>query len=235
VGLLGAVHLVADQDPPEHPFNAARVPRIFLKYFIPYLAAILQRHTLHRVVHEASALVRTAPQHLATGLAALRTHLLAFALGGYFTQVSTREVLHRYYRLCQEGLDVPYALTAARQALADLDAQFTTTRQVDLAENMQQLQTSMTRHLHTVAHVQVMVEWIEIFLVSVYAAHLWHMIEPHIYWDWLHTTGWGMPYGTWGVLLIALVAGLLTALVLRPWRLHEPHAGDIPDVPRRPH
>jgi hypothetical protein len=31
---------------------------------------------------------------------------------GHFTQVSTREVLYRYYRLCQEGLDVPQALAA---------------------------------------------------------------------------------------------------------------------------
>lgn len=153
---------------------------------MPYLAAILQRHTLHRVIDEASHLVRISPEDMAAGLAALRTHLLTFAMGGYFTQVSTREALHRYYRLCQDGLDVPYALSTARQALADLDAQFTTARQVRLAEDlaqnvaatkevqdsMQGLQTSMKGHLQTVAHVQVMIEWIEIFLVSVYAAHL---------------------------------------------------------------
>jgi hypothetical protein len=240
VGLLGAAHLIADQAPPDHPFNEARMPRIFLKYFVPYLTAMLQRHTLHRTVDEAATLVLAPPQNLAAGLAALRAYLLAFAAGGHFTQVSTREALHRYYRLCQEGLDVPRALADARQALADLDAQYTTARQVrvaedmaqnvaatkDMQERMQSLQQSMTDHLHTVAQVQVVVEYIEIVLVSVYAAHLWDMIEPHIHWAWLHETVWRMPRGSWGVLLIALVAGGITALVLKPWRHRQQHTGD---------
>lgn len=232
VGLLGAAHLIADQSPPEHPFNEARMPRIFLKYFVPYLAAMLQHHTLHRIVDEATTLVLTPPQNLAAGLTALRTHLLAFAAGGHFTQVSTREALHRYYRLCQEGLDVPRVLTDARQALADLDAQYTTARQVrvaedtaqnvaatrDMQERMQSLQQTMTDHLRTVAHVQVMVEWIEIFLVSVYAAHLWEMVASHV--GVLHT------WVPWGVLGWAVLGGGITALVLKPWRHRRHHAGD---------
>ena len=35
VGQLGAAHLVADQ-PDDHPFNAARLPRVRDKYFIQY-------------------------------------------------------------------------------------------------------------------------------------------------------------------------------------------------------
>src|SRR5215471_6491228 len=123
---------------------------------------MLQRHTLHRMADEAATLVLAPPQNLAAGLAALRASLLAFAAGGHFTQVSTREALHRYYRLCQEGLDVPRALAEARQALADLDAQYTTARQVRIAEDMGQnvaatrdmqgLQQTMTDYLQTVAH-----------------------------------------------------------------------------------
>lgn len=80
-------------------------------------------------------------------------------------------------------------------------------------------------HLGTVAHVQIMVEYIEILLVSVYAAHLWHMIEPHIHWAWLHEKWWIMPRGSWGLLVIALVAGGITALCLKPWRLRQQHHG----------
>ena len=47
VGLLGAAHLIADQYPPEDAFNSQRPLRIFLKYFIAYLVAVLQRLTLH--------------------------------------------------------------------------------------------------------------------------------------------------------------------------------------------
>jgi hypothetical protein len=107
----------------------------------------------------------------------------------------------------------------ARQALADLDAQYTTARQVRVAEDT-------ARNVRTVAHVQTMVEYIEVVLVSVYAAHLWDMIEPHIHSEWLHETLWIMPRGSWGVLLIALVAGGITALVLKPWRHRQHHAGD---------
>ena len=193
---------------------------------------MLQRHTLHRMADEAATLVLAPPQDLAAGLAALRASLLAFAAGGHFTQVSTREALHRYYRICQEGLDVPRALAEARQALADLDAQYTTARQVrvaedmaqnvaatkDMQERMQGLQQNMTDHLHTVAHVQVMVEWIEIFLVSVYAVHLWEMVASHV--DALH------PWVSWGVLGWAAIGGGVTALVLKPWRHRQHRARD---------
>jgi hypothetical protein len=237
VGLLGAAHLVADQEPPDHPFNTARVPRVFLRYFIPYLAAVLQCHTLHRIVDDAAELVLAPYQDTAARLAALRRHLLEFAVGGHFTQISSREALHRYYRLCQEGLDVAHAMAAARQALSDLDAQYTTARQVRVAEDMAQnvaatrevqegmqcLQHSMTAHLRTVAQVQVLVEYIEIFLVSVYAAHLWHMIEPQRLIEevsvpkWLHDILTILPHGAW-VFVIAMLAGGITALCLRPWR-----------------
>lgn len=162
---------------------------------------------------------------LVAGLTALRRHLLTFAVSGHFTHVSTREALHRYYRLCQDGPDVPHAMTAARQALRDLEAQHTIERQMQVAtdmaqnvaatrqlhESMPRLQHDMTEHLGAVAHVQIMVEYIAILLVSVYAAHLWHMIEPHVHWAWLHQEWWIMPHGSWGLLLIALLAGGITA------------------------
>jgi hypothetical protein len=104
------------------------------------------------------------------------------------------------------------------------------------AERMQGLQQSMTHHLGTIAHIQTMVEYIEIFLVSVYAAHLWDMIEPKIHSNWLHHAEWSiplgplgvwrMPPGSWGVLLIALVAGGITALCIKLRRRSQHRTGD---------
>jgi hypothetical protein len=217
VGLLGAAHLVVDQEPPEHPFNVGRVPRIFLKYFIPYVVAALQRHSLHRTVDEANDIVLHPGQDPDERLAELRDALLRFAVQGHFTQVSHREALHRYYRLCQEGMDVPQALDDARRAVSDLDAKRAVERQLkiaaDMAENvaatrqLQQelganveatkgLQQSMDKNIGVVARVQTVVEVLEIFIISVYAAHLWHMLSdlppeklvnlhvPHQFWTW---------------------------------------------------
>jgi len=218
VSLLGTVHLVADQSPLDHPFNAARVPRILLKYFMPYLVALLQRHTLHQIVDEAGKIVLSPHQDTAPGLAELRTHLLEFAVTGHFTHVSTREALHRYYRLCQEGLDVRRALDDARQAIADIDAKYTDERQVRIAESTAQLQKTMTEHLDTVAHVQKKVEVIEIFLVSVYFAHLWDMLEKTLHAKLPAHAPWTIFLEDWGVLLVAGLAGIIAALYLRPWR-----------------
>jgi hypothetical protein len=199
---------------------------VFFKYFIPYLVALLQGHTVHQIVAEAGNIVLSPHKDTAQGLAELRTHLLEFAVSGHFTHVSTRQALHRYYRMCQEGLDVRRALDNARQAIADIEARDMNERQVRMAQNTaasvaatKEVQESMHKHLATVADVQRKVEWIEIFLVSVYFAHLWHMIAPEIHWTFLEHQWWIMPLKAWGVLLAALLAGLIAALCLRPWHL----------------
>lgn len=218
VSLLGTAHLVADQSPPEHPFNPARVPRVLLKYFMLYLVALLQRHTLHQIIDAAGEIVLSPQQATAPGLAQLRTHLLEFAVTGHFTHVSTREALHRYYRLCQEGMDVRRALDEARQAIADIDAKYTGEQQVHIAEATAQTQENMREHLDTVAHVQKKVEVIEIFLVSVYFAHLWDMLEKTLHTKLPHEPWWAHLLRDWGVLLVAGLAGGIAALYLRPWR-----------------
>ena len=102
-------------------------------------------------------------------------------------------------------------------ALASLDAKLTTDRQVQIAAEMSEnvtatrrLQHSMNRHLHVVAHVQVMVEWIEVFLVSVYLAHLSEMIVSHI--EALHH------YIPWIVGGAALLGFIVAGALLRPWQ-----------------
>jgi hypothetical protein len=220
-GLLGAAHLISDQDPPDHPFNSARMPRIMLKYFTPYLSALMQRTVLHRASQEASEIVLEPGGDAQQRLVKLRRYLLEFAVEGHFTEVSRREVIHRYYRSCQEVLNVPAVLTDIRRAVADIDAHNTAERQVRIAEDLRasaesghQVQKRMNEHLALVAKVQTMVEWIEVFLVSVYVAHLWDMFASHI--EVLHEA---LPYG---VLVGALLGGAAAALVLKPWK-HRHH------------
>jgi hypothetical protein len=162
VGVLGAAHLIADQPAPEgqkdHPFNPQRMHRIRDKYFVPYLLGLIQRHVLNRMAEEAVELVRT---HNDDELRALRMRLLGFGIGGRFSQVSSRHALHRYYRLVQDGLDVPQAWSEVRDALSEIDAS-------NIAMNVATNVASMNRLQHA-AHA------LEYVIISVYAAHLWHM------------------------------------------------------------
>jgi hypothetical protein len=216
VGLIGAAHLAANQPPPEHPFNSARLPRLMLKYFTPFLAATLQRLTIQRISRRASVLGLSDGEGQSVQLLDLRKRLLEFAVKGYFTEVSRREVMHRYYRLCQKGLNVFDAMSDVRRAISDIDAKFTTDRQIKLAEDIagnavaaRNLQTDMTAHLEVVADVQKKVELIEIVLVSVYVAHLWEMFASHV-----HILE---PYVPHGVLAGAALGALWAILVLKPF------------------
>jgi hypothetical protein len=248
IGLQGTAHLLADQSPADHPFNAARVPRIMLKYFIVHVMAMMQRLILLRTVAEAGKLIRLEKTETRGRLTELRQYLLEFALNGCFAEVSTREVLHRYYSVSRVGLDVPVALEDARRAISDLDAKYMAESQSDVAkdtasnvaatrklqqemsENLletKKLQSQMTTHLNVVARVQSVVEWLEIFVISVYAADLWHMFGSD---RWKHAfpaclPAWaarrfGSPtsFVSWGVLFAAVLGALMALLVIRPFK-----------------
>jgi hypothetical protein len=200
VGQLGAVHLIADQ-PDGHPFNQQRLPRVRDKYFIQYLMALLQKLVVHRAIDRAGEALGVHGSESGSTLAALRSDLLRFGVGGHFTQVSTRHALHRYYRLARRGLDVPRAWLEVRRAVADLDARLTQERQekvadgvfqnleamTQVARDMNDLARKMDTNLRVIADVQRMVHWIEIFIVSVYLAHLFHMMyaDNQSVKDWL--------------------------------------------------
>jgi hypothetical protein len=217
VGLLGMAHIVADQSVRDLSFNNQRVPRVMVKYFVPYLLAMLQRGCLHRAIREASDLVLDCHRDTAAGLSTLRRHILEFALEGYFPEISHREVLDRYYRMVQEGLGVRRAYKDVSRAIADIDSQFAADHQAKLAETMAEnvaatrsLQGKMTQHLQVVANVQTMVGWIEVFFVSVYLAELWHLFALHV--DRLQH--W-IPHG---VIAGAVLGALGASAVLRPWK-----------------
>jgi hypothetical protein len=241
VGLMGVVHLIADQAS-NHPFNKARAHRVVRKYFVPYLMALLQRLMLQRAMSEASTLVKSPDA--AAKLASLRQSLLEFGAGGHFGQVSSRHAVQRFFAVSEEGLGINGAWQEVRQAIEDLDAKFTAEQSLKLASDTKQLAESQNRateklieltkdvkalaaeqkkvadeaaeNVRLVARVQTMVEWIEIFLVSVYAAHLWHMFASDV--DSLHHVAPA------GVILFAILGAGITAFVLKPWR-HKAKGG----------
>lgn len=192
VGLLGMAHIVSDQPGPS-AFNEQRVPRVMTKYFVPYLAGLLQRVALQRSIHEASDFVLNKREETPAGLAKLRTHMLEFAVEGYFPEISHREVLDRYYRMVREGLGVRRAYDDVNRSIAEIDAQFSAKHQVELAE-------TMARNAEATMKMQHHVSLLERFIVSVYAAELWHLatgeIESLRHW---------MPYGVVGFAMLGFV------------------------------
>jgi hypothetical protein len=221
-GMLGAAHLIADQPAPEgmdgHPFNAERMYRVRDKYFIPYLFALIQRLALNCMDTEAAALARSRD---ARKLRMLRTSLLESAIGGRLSQISSRQALHRYYRLAQEGLgfDLREAWGDVRNALSDMEAS--------------SIATDVARNIRVITRVQDAAHALEYVIISVYFAHLWHMfaadnmelyakaldwIKPFIPPDRTLPHGW---FVAWGVLLFATIGWLLAFLLTRVRGSHE--------------
>jgi hypothetical protein len=231
---MGTAHLVADQFGPDGqglPFNSERVPRVRDKYFIAYLLALLQRMALHRALADSAEITAhsarlqgrghaAAPtpgplnskQQIAHQMGHLRDSLLEFAVGGHFTQVSSRQSVHRFYRLSRDGLDVAPAWAEVRRAISDMEAKHSIAHERDVAQ-------SMAKSLHVVAEVQTKVEVIECFIISVYFAELCNMIFEAIkegmpdYFKWVHLTA---------VIVVAAVA----LLASRAYLLSSDHASD---------
>ncbi|MGB9177920.1 MAG: hypothetical protein WCB68_01640 [Pyrinomonadaceae bacterium] len=232
IGLLGAAHLISDQSPPEHSFNAQRMSRLLLKYFMPHLVALLQRTTLNFISSDATKLVRHSQREIAKKPVELRHDLLKFAVEGYFTEVSTREVIQLYYRMTQKSLGVRNILDHVRRAVSDIEAKQRADRNAQMADETRQalvkqveqtrimseslnatkgVQEQMSVNLETMARIQEKVERIEIFIIIVYASELAHLVleefekEHHI----------------WHPAIIAIMFGLaftaLLMLILKLW------------------
>jgi hypothetical protein len=245
-GLLGSAHLIADQ-PGDVSFNEQKMSVVRDKYFIPFLMALLQRLALNRAIEEAIPwLVASESPKEAELLEALRTDLLKFAVRGRFTQITCRQALHRYYQVVQEGLDVENAWQELRRALADLDAKrhAVTQRQIgrdtnaslshatQTAQEVSRLAQGMQKNLGTVADVQLKVEQIEVVIISVYLAHLWHMIASEN--DRLYSTIRGMDlryqiwfpdiysFRSWSVAFVAMISLLAFGVyLLRNWKWYK--------------
>ncbi|HEV3146477.1 MAG TPA: hypothetical protein VGZ47_21500 [Gemmataceae bacterium] len=223
-GLLGAAHLVADQG--EVEFDKQKLGIVRDKYFIPFLLVLMQRTALNRGIKEAGSILAQPADSAPDALAHLRDDMLRFAVEGHFTQVSSRHVLHRFYQLVREGMDVSASWEEVRRAIADLDARFT-------AERESRMTLDMAKNLGIVTRVQLIVEFMEIFIVSVYFAHLWHMFahQNQLLEEWLpgKSLHW-VVHG--GVFVAALLGGFIAFLIVRPGKHHG--AGQEPNKRTEP-
>ena len=216
------------------PFNEQRVPRVRDKYFIQYLMALLQRLVVHRAIGQAGAiLAKSGPEQRWEPLEALRGDLLRFAVGGHFTQVSTRHALHRYYQVAREGLGRPDRLVGGsagdrRHRRQARPWRSRTRSPWDGREHegdgggrrrpRRRSPTRWTRTWGSSPEVQRMVHYIEMAIVSVYFAHLWHMFaENDSLKEWVnektHLHGAGDWFVSIGVLTWAVI-GFGLALML---------------------
>lgn len=207
VSYLGAAHAVADQTPEPGktslPFNEERLRISRDHYFIGYLLALLQRLMLQRAVAKAGNVARSTdwfkPDALAQ-LRSLREDLLDFSVYGYFNDISSRDALNRYYHLVQRAFQVEPTLERVRRAIDDIDASQTALRQQEIA---QELHTNVSH----VAAIQTKIEWLEVFIVSFYAADLAHLLGPLFPFHPIYT-----------IVAWAVGAAGVSAWGLKPWQ-----------------
>jgi hypothetical protein len=214
-GPFAAAHLASDQPSPNpgdepHPFNAQRVSRLRDKYFTPFLLAVMQRALIRRALIEASEAVDQPVQKAGATLTHLRREMMNTAVEGRFAQVSDRYPVQRFYVLVQEALGIDSAWDDVHRAVADLDS-------ANNAERQEVILRNTGENLSSLAHMQVMVEIIEIFLVSVYSAHLWHMATDHVFSHGVVSLG---------CIGFAALGAAVAAFVLRPWRHRIRHVAD---------
>lgn len=177
VSFLGAAHLVADQPPP-HAFNEQRVSTIRDKYFIPFLVAFLQRLTLNRAISQGAELLRSSKEKSDAGFHALHNDLLEFLLCAYFTEVSSREALNRFYRIAQQGLGVQAAKETITRAISEYDAIKISDVVSSNVRAVNANAEATKEAVETVAEIQKKIEWLEVFIASAYAAEVSHIVAP---------------------------------------------------------
>ena len=204
-GSLGAVHLVADQDPP-HPFDEQRAPTVLNKY-------------------------GAGPAHQGAGqpnrLRSLNAQSLAFTVNGCFTEISSRESINQYYELVQAGLRVQDSFGTVQRALRDAEGMDNDRFQGNALDELRVLAGDLKRLLdeaghnaRLVAHVQSKVEWLEVFFVSYYFTALMYYVS--------HGDVFKHKFTMWSLILAPLVSGAIAFLGLKPHKLHVPAVHPTP-------
>lgn len=199
VGTLGSAHLLTDQ-PGELGFNEQRQTLCFIKYFIPYLVAKVQRLILLRTLQRGAEILATVTDQREQALRFQSLHgdILRFSLHGHFAEVSSREVLNQYYQLSRTGLRVEKTFETLRRALHDADM-----------KSESEHQSKTLREMHT---MQSKLEWLEVFFASYYAGALAYYVSSGLFsklYTSLSSAGW------------AFFAGALVLYGIRPWS-HKP-------------
>ena len=242
---LGAAHIVLDQpgegtNPGDDGFNAERALRLMSRYFIGWMLAHHQRRHGEMVAAEMRACVakmgvgaganaeseeapltheakqehenkqQIALQHEAKARR-LSRELADFEASAAFPSVSLRHAVNIWYRLCQRGEGATTALKRARMSAARLD--------LLLSRAVQEKMTEATTHnVEVVAHVQKNVEWLEIFIIAVYAIEFVHNVG--------HEWHFGEAYMQWSMILAPMLVGAGAFMLLEPHKLgsHTNHS-----------
>ena len=211
VGTLGVAHLTAEQQASQQKSSAPydRVPNVLHKYFISYLSALMQRFTLEGILDEAAKIVRqkgTATDQ--EELQALHNNTLDFTVTGYFTEISSREVINQFYRLAQTGLRVPETFQIVQHSLHYIDINNDAKFQRQVSGELRGVAEKLDNNVDEVTNVQRKMEWLEIFFVSFYAAELSHLIAKNFDFEKI--------YSAWSIGIWAIFAGILAFSILHP-------------------
>ena len=223
--LQGAGHLLSPRD--VRAAGEDTVAEARDRYFVPYLTALLQRCAIKKAAEEATDMV-VREDVKREAVSRLRSDVLAFALAGALPEVSVRYSLHRYYRMCQEAVDLDRNLEQVRSALGDLEAQLSAKQQVEIAEAQRDIARQSVEAQESAHRIHMALVWIEVFIVVAYAAELvrFFVIElPHIQ----------DPRIRWLAGVLAVGTGIGALLVLRPWdhkheRRGKKHEGGAKDA-----
>lgn len=195
-----AIHLVQDQTAPEgfeaHPYNTQRVGSIRMKYFLPYVFALLEKTALTRIDVCACQVLYNDDDY--ERFRKVRSHLMHLGVTARFSVLSRRSAVQRSYDLCVAALRLPEHRASTRQVITDL------------ADHYHQEQLLHSQHLATESlesghHIHKALAWVEVAVVAVYGAELYHLVLDD---KGFHPAN----------LVAAIGFGLIGLLIVRPWK-----------------
>ncbi|MGJ5818190.1 hypothetical protein [Paludibaculum fermentans] len=220
---MGCAQVMCDQG---IEYDRARLGDRRDKWFPCYAAAVLTRAALHgwkeQAAHIAEGLELAShhphsshttpkpskPNHektsetdriaLREALEHLRHAVLRGRLAGFYEEISQRDALNRFFRLCLKGLRVPESEEVLRRTIAELET----------GASAQQ----RTRDGGILAETQSKVEWIEVFVVSIYSLELVHIVGNAFEFREI--------YVACGALLAMGLAIAAALSLLKPWKHH---------------
>ena len=214
LGHHGCVHVVGDQEPPSgrdaHPYDPQRLPTVRDKYFVPFVYALLERTALMRIEREACRVLYDETTY--EGFRKVHGQLLHLGVTMEFGVVSQRGAVQRCYELAVSSLRLEAHRRSARRVISDLADRHERDNQNALLEDTRALQGLMVENVEAGHHIHKALAWIEVLIVAVYGAELYHLVAPEGLSEALH--------GHMHVenLAAALLTGAVALAVVRPWR-----------------
>jgi hypothetical protein len=222
VSRFGVAHFVADQSARaaevQHPFNERRVEIASTKLFLSYLYASQQRLSVQAFARDAIELSAASdaadPHAFLKRLAPLKQTMLHFSLRSYAQVLSEEETPTQFYHICTSAFQLESEVDRLHRLFADIDGQFQTIEMLQQTEKVKAEVESQNR-------LREKFEWVEVFVVTVYAVELAHVlggaIAPH---DSIHHS-WIYPGLSLGQVVFCTMFSILSALELWPASAHN--------------